>query len=70
VLYDLLTKDRLITLQRLESAWCMLDCAHQVKFDDFDEIMSVCYTSKFGDNSLLHFDQQQSRNSNVAGLLN
>jgi hypothetical protein len=47
----------------------MLDCAHQVEFDDFDEIMSVCYTSESGDNSLLNVDQQQSRNSNVAGLL-
>jgi hypothetical protein len=69
VLYDLLTKDRLITLQKLKSAWLMLDCARQVEFDDFDEIMSVCYTSEFGDNSLLNFDQQQSRNSNIAGLL-
>jgi hypothetical protein len=47
----------------------MLDCAHQVEFDDFDGLMSVCYTSEFGDSSLLNFDQQQSRNSNVAGLL-
>jgi hypothetical protein len=47
----------------------VLDCAHQVGFDDFDEIMSAYYTSKFDDGSPLSFDQRQSRNRKLPGLL-
>jgi hypothetical protein len=47
----------------------VLNCAEYAGFDSFDDLVTAYYTSKFDDACHLFFEQRQSRNRRLPGVL-